>query len=133
MNPRLLLRAEGLAVFAGSTAAYFALDGSPWLFLLLLFAPDLSMAGYLAGPRVGSRLYNLGHTYVVPLGIAGFGLWLSVPVAVLVALVWTAHIGFDRLVGYGLKYPTSFGDTHLGRLAAREPPTEPVPDAETAD
>ena len=32
------------------------------------------------------------------------------------ALIWIAHIGLDRALGYGLKYATGFGDTHLGRI-----------------
>ena len=113
MNPRILLRAEGLTVFLGATAAFFGLDGPLWLYLVLALAPDLSMVGYAAGPRVGSYCYNAAHTYVVPLALAGIGLWASVPVALLVAAVWTAHIGVDRLVGYGLKHPDEFGHTHL--------------------
>lgn len=129
MNPRSLLRAEGLAAFVAATAAYFLwLDGPAWLFLLLALAPDLAMAASLAGPRIGSYGYNLAHTYVAPLAVAGVGLWLAAPAAVLVALVWAAHVGADRAVGYGLKYPSGFGDTHLGRVGAGaidEPTAEP--------
>ncbi|WP_435349143.1 DUF4260 family protein [Haloarchaeobius sp. HRN-SO-5] len=80
----------------------------------------------LAGPRIGSYGYNLVHTYVSPLALAGVGLWLTTPLAVLVALVWAAHIGADRLVGYGLKYPTGFNDTHLdesGTVPSNDPST----------
>jgi hypothetical protein len=83
------------------------------MFLLLLLAPDLSMLGYLMNPQVGSVVYNLAHTYVVPLTLAGIGLFASSPLCVLLALIWVAHIGMDRLLGYGLKYPTAFTDTHL--------------------
>jgi hypothetical protein len=121
MYPGITLRAEGIAVFLAATLAYFALEGSPWLFLALALAPDLSMLAYLAGPRVGSAGYNAAHTYVAPLALGGAGLWLSAPLAVSVALVWAAHIGVDRAVGYGLKYPTAFRDTHLARLSAAEP------------
>jgi hypothetical protein len=31
----------------------------------------------------------------------------------LLSLIWTAHIGFDRLLGFGLKYSNRFKDTHL--------------------
>jgi hypothetical protein len=129
MNPRTLLRAEGLTAFLAATAAYVALSGSPWLYLLLALAPDLSMLGYLAGPRVGSYVYNAAHTYAVPVGVIGLGVWTATPLATFVGLVWVAHVGADRVVGYGLKYPTEFGDTHLGRLAAAEdaPATEATP------
>ena len=31
-------------------------------------------------------------------------------------LIWLAHIGMDRAIGYGLKYPTNHKDTHLQRV-----------------
>jgi hypothetical protein len=31
-------------------------------------------------------------------------------------LIWCAHIGLDRAIGYGLKYGASFGHTRLGRI-----------------
>lgn len=122
LHPRPVLRAEGLAVFAGATAAYVALGAPLWLFLLLALAPDLSMLGYLAGPRVGSATYNAAHTYVGPLVLAAAGVSTGLPLATAVALVWAAHVGMDRGVGYGLKYATGFGDTHLDQLSRQEPP-----------
>lgn len=113
------LRLEGLAVLAAAVAMY-AHVGRGWgLFALLFLAPDLSMLGYLAGPRVGAWTYNLAHTYVAPLVLAAAALPLKAPVAGAVALVWLAHLGFDRMLGYGLKLPTSFQDTHLGRIGPR--------------
>ena len=110
------LRAEGLAVFAVALALY-ALSGGGWLLgVLLFFAPDLSFAGYLAGPRVGAVAYNLAHTYVSPAVLAGLGWMLAAPLLPILALLWAAHIGFDRMLGSGLKLPTSFHDTHLGRI-----------------
>ena len=113
---RLWLRAEGLAVFAVALALY-ALSGGGWLLgVLLFFAPDLSFAGYLAGPRVGAVAYNLAHTYVSPAVLAGLGWMLAAPLLPTLALLWVAHIGFDRTLGYGLKLPTGFHNTHLGRI-----------------
>ncbi|MEZ3117528.1 DUF4260 domain-containing protein [Halobaculum sp. MBLA0147] len=116
-TPTRLLRVEGLAAFVAATAAFAWLGGPIWLYVVLAFAPDLAMLGCLAGPRVGARLYNLVHTYTAPALLGGAGLVSGTPLAVLVALVWTAHVGADRLVGYGLEYPTTFGDTHRDRLA----------------
>lgn len=116
MHPRTLLRVEGFAVFLASTAGYFWLDGSIWIFLALALAPDIAMVGYLAGPSIGSMSYNLLHTYVLPVALGALGLWQSTEFLVLVALVWTAHIGADRAITYGLKYPTEFQDTHLNRV-----------------
>ncbi|QKY20974.1 DUF4260 domain-containing protein [Halolamina sp. CBA1230] len=124
MEPRTVLRLEGVAVFLAATAAYFAVDGPLWLFLVLALAPDLSILGYLAGVRLGSRVYNAFHTYVGPIALGTAGVVLGVPPASWVALVWAAHIGADRAVGYGLKYPIGFKHTHL---------STDVPVADTAE
>lgn len=116
MTPRTLLRLEGLAVAAAALGVYLALDGPLWLLAVLALAPDLSMAGYLAGPRVGADVYNAVHTYAAPLALAGLGVAFGVDLAVLGAVVWVGHIGADRFLGYGLKLPSGFGDTHLGAL-----------------
>ncbi len=115
-RPRVLLRLEGAAVLALAVAGYRASGGNWWLFALLLLAPDLAALGYLAGNRVGAATYNLVHTYVLPLALLGYGLWGASPLALSLALIWLAHIGADRLVGYGLKYPTGPKDTHLQRV-----------------
>jgi hypothetical protein len=116
---RTLLRLEGLAVFAVALAVYVHAGFSWPAFALLFLAPDLSMLAYLGGPRTGAAGYNLAHTYAlacVP-ALAGFAGGLSAAAAG--GLIWIAHIGFDRMLGYGLKYPTGFGDTHLGHLGRR--------------
>ncbi len=115
-TPGLLLRAEGTALFLVATAVYWREDHSWLLYLLLFFAPDLSMLGYLAGPRVGSYVYNVAHTTVLPIALGLYGYLGDTPLAVAIALIWLAHIGFDRVLGYGLKYPTEFRDTHLARV-----------------
>ena len=118
---RALLRVEGLLVLAAASAAY-AQTGSGWpLFAMLFLLPDLSMLGYLAGPQRGALVYNLGHSYVGPAVLAGMGWALAWPAVWPVALVWLAHIGFDRALGYGLKYTAGFRATHLGRLGERDP------------
>ena len=117
-KPGYLLRAEGALVLTVSFAAYHQLNGN-WLFFFLLFlGPDVFMLGYLFNARLGASFYNLAHTYLLPLllgAIAVFEQWHS---TLLFTLIWTAHIGFDRMLGYGLKYPTFFKDTHFQRLAA---------------
>ena len=115
--PRLLLHVEGFALFVAANVGYFAvLEGGWVLYLVLFLAPDLAMLGYLAGPRVGSFCYNALHTLVGPIALAGIAWWTAWPLGLLVALIWVAHIGFDRALGYGLKYPTAFQDTHFQRL-----------------
>ena len=114
--PRVLLRLEGLAVFIGAIAVYLDNDYSVLVLALLFLAPDISFLGYLAGPRTGSIAYNAVHTYVAPLALGTAGVIADSDVPVQVALIWSAHIGIDRLLGYGLKYPSAFGDTHLERV-----------------
>lgn len=110
------LRAEGLATFAAGLAAFLFLGGPWWAFVLLLIVPDVSMVGYLRGPRVGAIVYNVGHDLMTGVAIAAVGLALgSVPVAAAGAVL-VAHSGIDRMAGYGLKLPSSFKDTHLGRI-----------------
>lgn len=115
----MLLRMEG-AVLALVAVALFARTGTTWwLFALLLLAPDLGLLGYLAGPRVGAASYNLTHALVLPGLVGAGGWWIGSSTAVAVALIWIAHIGVDRVVGYGLKYETDFRDTHLQRVGGR--------------
>ena len=110
------LRLEGLAVLAAGLVGFLAL-GLPWYaFVLLLLVPDLTAIGYLRGPRIGAIVYNVGHDLLTGVAIAGAGLALgSVPVMAVGAIL-VAHSGMDRLAGYGLKLPSSFQDTHLGRI-----------------
>jgi hypothetical protein len=114
--PGHLLRLEGLALFVGALVVYFNQDFG-WLLLVILFlAPDLSFAGYLAGPQVGAWAYNALHTTLAPIALAIVGVLADTDWCLQVALIWLAHIGLDRLLGYGLKYPTSFKETHLQRV-----------------
>jgi len=114
--PRLLLHLEGLALLVAAVFVYFAQGRPLWAFLLFLLAPDLSAIGYVFGPRVGSVVYNLGHIIVWPLVLGLLGWRLGWSWATAAALIWLAHIGMDRLVGYGLKYPDAFKLTHLDKV-----------------
>jgi hypothetical protein len=113
---RTILRLEGAAAFAAAVALY-AHAGFSWpLFALLILAPDLAMLPYLIGPRAGAAAYNLAHTYALPLPLALAGFWFASPIVAALGLIWIAHIGMDRMLGYGLKYASGFADTHLGRI-----------------
>jgi hypothetical protein len=114
--PRALLRLEGLFVFVLSIALYARMDESWWLFAILFLAPDLSFVAYLAGPRVGAIAYNAVHTSAGPLLLVMAGLLVPYQLAVAIGLIWLAHCGIDRALGYGLKYEAGFGFTHLGRI-----------------
>ncbi len=114
--PHVLLRLEGLAVLLVAVTLYADQAYSWWVFALLLLAPDLSLAGYVAGTSFGSLGYNLVHTSTLPLLLATVSFVVGLPLGLQLGLIWLAHIGMDRAVGYGLKYPTSFKDSHLARV-----------------
>jgi len=113
---RLLLRLEGLSLLLVGLFAYAEFGGGWGVFALFFFAPDLSFLGYLAGPRVGAASYNSAHSLIGALGVLAAGIFLSVPAAVAAGIIWAAHIGFDRALGYGLKYSSGFGFTHMGKI-----------------
>ncbi len=117
------LRAEGLAVFLAALALYQTSGASWWLFAALVMAPDISMAGYLANTRTGALVYNLGHSYVGPMVLAVAGAFSGETLLTSGALVWAAHIGFDRMLGYGLKSVDGFKSTHLGQISGRTQPS----------
>jgi Domain of unknown function (DUF4260) len=114
--PRVLLHVEGAAVLALVVFLYAKNDESWILFAVLLLAPDVGMLGYLANRRVGAIAYNVFHAYPVPALVAALGVQTDRPMVIALGLIWFAHIGLDRMLGYGLKYPTDFKDTHLGRV-----------------
>jgi Domain of unknown function (DUF4260) len=113
--PKILLAMEGAALSAVALFVYPRLGGDWRLFAILFLAPDLTVFFYLFGPRVGAVAYNCAHVTFVPLVLAVFGFLSGKPLLTQVALIQLAHIGFDRALGFGLKYPTTFYDTHLGR------------------
>jgi hypothetical protein len=116
MRPAQLLRVEEAALLTATVLLYAHLHFSWVLFGVLFFAPDLFMLGYLVNPLLGSAIYNFAHTLTVPLVIAAIGWMQHQDVLLAIAIIWFGHISFDRLLGYGLKYPAHFGDTHLQHL-----------------
>ncbi len=118
-----ILRLEGTLVLVLAMLAYGAVLHGGWgRFAALFLLPDLSMLGYLAGRRVGAAVYNMGHSHALPVALLALGQLMAAPAASAAALIWIAHIGFDRMLGYGLKYPDSFGHTHLGFVGVRNIP-----------
>jgi hypothetical protein len=116
MSVRLALRLEGVAVAAAAVTLYVD-QGYSWLALVLLWlAPDLGALGYLAGNRVGAVAYDVMHFEGWPIALATVGVIADAGLAVQLALIWLSHIGIDRAIGYGLKYPSAFKDTHLQRV-----------------
>jgi hypothetical protein len=113
---KTLLRLEGLTLLAGTTTLYALWGGPWWLYAVLFFVPDLSFAAYLAGPKIGAWAYNAVHSTIIPMAMLTIGFGFAPPWVLSTALIWLAHIGFDRALGYGLKYSAGFGFTHLGRI-----------------
>jgi hypothetical protein len=117
-KPAILLRLEGACVFLLSLFLYRSAGGTWGLLFLLFLWPDLSMYAYWINVQAGSALYNLVHTDAAALTLAAVAPHQHNPSALDFALIWLAHIGLDRALGYGLKYPTFFKDTHLQHLDA---------------
>ena len=98
------------------TLLYAVWGGSWWVYAPLFLVPDLSFAAYLGGPRAGAIAYNAAHSYMAPMALMTSGFALASPLALSIAMIWLAHIGIDRALGYGLKYAAGFGFTHLGHI-----------------
>lgn len=115
--PRTLLQLEGAAIFASTVYLYRYKSLGSWpLFLGALLLPDLAMGGYLANTRVGAVTYNLLHTETPAVALLVAGLVSDWKEGMTAGLIWLAHIGMDRMFGFGLKYGDSFGHTHLGSI-----------------
>ena len=115
-GPKLVLRVEG-AVLLGASIAVFAVQGQQWwLYPALLLVPDIFMLGYLRNTKLGSVTYNLGHSYPAAAFVSALGFVLGSGFIIGLGAIWFGHIGLDRMLGYGLKYATSFKHTHLGDL-----------------
>ena len=117
--PRTWLRLEGLAAFIAGVAGYRLAGGDLVWLVPALLAVDLSMAGYLASSHAGAIVYNVAHNWFSALLVLGIGRFAGVPGLELAGWVLIAHVGIDRLAGYGLKYAPAFGDTHLGWIGRR--------------
>lgn len=116
---RGVLRLEALALLLAALALYARIDGDWLLFVELFLLPDASLAAYLFGSRTGALAYNAAHSTLGPLALGAFAATSGAPWALAVTLIWIAHVGFDRALGYGLKYASGFADTHLGRIGRK--------------
>ena len=128
-----ILRTEETAMAA--LGIYFLtihnLHLSVWIWLLLFFSPDISMLGYLVNAKVGAISYNIFHHKAIAIGIVGIGFFMKIEVVMVIGILLFAHSSFDRMMGYGLKYYSSFNDTHLGKI--KKDKTVVVRNANTAD
>jgi hypothetical protein len=115
-GPQRWLRLEAAVLLAGCLVAFSTTHRPWWLVAVAILLPDLVMVGYLGGTRLGAVFYNAAHSAPVPAVLIGLGWWQHEPLVLAIGLIWLAHIGMDRLMGYGLKYGDHFGHTHLGRI-----------------
>ena len=113
---KILLRLEGFTLFLGMILLYQVWGGSWWVFAILFLAPDLSFLAYLTDARTGAIVYNTAHSYMMPVALLTLGFAAAEPLTLSIAMIWLAHIGIDRALGYGLKYEAGFAFTHLGRI-----------------
>jgi hypothetical protein len=115
-----LLKLEEFFLFCLALFLFDKLEFSWWLYAVLFFSPDLSMVGYLAGPRTGAVVYNFVHHRALGIGLYMIGSFVGQPALQFTGLLLLGHSSFDRLLGYGLKYPDSFQSTHLGVIGRQK-------------
>ncbi|MFT2092517.1 DUF4260 domain-containing protein [Paraglaciecola sp. 2405UD69-4] len=113
-NLQWVLRLEGLGVFAASLIVFSGIDGNWLLFFAAFLIPDITLLAYLVNKNMGALFYNLSHSIIGPMLLVSFALLYDVPIGLTISCIWLAHIGFDRALGYGLKYQSDFNHTHLG-------------------
>ncbi|PWU70027.1 DUF4260 domain-containing protein [Gracilibacillus dipsosauri] len=116
MTINQVVRTENGVAFAISFYIYTQLDFPIWLFFVLLFIPDITMIGYAMNKKIGANVYNLGHSFVLPLLLVICYFLFFNEYLLLISIIWMAHIFMDRLLGFGLKYQESFNKTHIQRL-----------------
>lgn len=115
-RPGILLKIEFAVLFAATVLLYHHFHFSWLLFAILFLTPDPFMLGYLADTRTGPAIYNLGHIVVLPLVLFAAAYFAHHTILLAVAIIWLSHIAFDRMLAFGLKYPTAFKDTHLQHI-----------------
>lgn len=116
LGPSIFLHADGAVMLVSSLLVYFYLKGSWIVFILFLLVPDISLAGYLRNVKTGSIMYNLFHSYLGAAVLSLIGLFGNSLVLVQLGFIWFAHIGMDRMLGLGFKYPTTLKDTHFKHI-----------------
>jgi hypothetical protein len=113
-------RIEASTIFFVSLYLYWYLDFNLIVLILLLFVFDIFMLGYLFSARVGAYIYNFGHSMILPTIILAIGYVADIRLLIGFSLIWFAHIGLDRALGYGLKFTSGFKETHLGHIGKKK-------------
>jgi hypothetical protein len=116
-----MIRLENLALGLLALFAFHHFNGNWVMFAILILVPDVSFAGYLAGPKIGALIYNIMHNWILPSMTLAIGYVMQDINIIGIGLIWCAHVGIDRALGYGMKLPTGFKDTHLGRIGGDQP------------
>jgi hypothetical protein len=115
-------RTENLAIAATAVVVFVRLHFSWWWLPVFYLAFDLSAAGHLVDNRAGAVCYNLVHAYIAPAVLLLSYVVSATRWCALVGLLWAFHIAVDRVLGYGLKFASSFQHTHLGTIGKQRLP-----------
>ncbi|MDN3722760.1 DUF4260 domain-containing protein [Aequorivita sp. SDUM287046] len=110
------LKMEELAQFIFGIFMFSQLDFAWWWFPALLLLPDIGMVGYLINAKIGALIYNIFHHKAIAIVIGLIGFYSNNQILILIGIILFSHASFDRIFGYGLKYPDSFKNTHLGKI-----------------
>jgi hypothetical protein len=113
---KLFLRLEGLAVLLAAIYIYMLMEGNWLYFILFILVPDISMIGYIGNKKIGAFVYNMFHNLTLPLLLIVLGFFFDMELLAFAGVILLAHVGFDRLFGFGLKYESGFKDTHLQKV-----------------
>ncbi|GAA0871922.1 DUF4260 domain-containing protein [Gangjinia marincola] len=111
---KTLLNLEEIATLIFAILLFSFTDIAWWWYAALFLAPDIGMLGYLINTKFGAISYNLFHHKGVAFMVIAAGLYFLDEWLVLTGSVLLGHSAFDRILGYGLKYPDHFKHTHLG-------------------
>jgi len=113
---KTILKLEELGMLLLGIFLFSKLQFSWWWFLVLFLTPDLGMLGYLINSKVGSKMYNFFHHKGIAILVYLIGVYFNNQLIQLIGIMVFSHASFDRIFGYGLKYSSSFHDTHLGKI-----------------
>ena len=115
-KPIVLIKLEGLTIFILALVIYWQQSFGWTLFWSTVLLPDLALLGYLVNAKVGATAYNITHAKWLPSALAVVAIVASNALFSALALMWFVHIGVDRMLGYGQKYPEGLKVTHLGTI-----------------
>jgi hypothetical protein len=123
MKPGIIIRIENLLIAAFAAFIYYQLEPRLYLnfqrfylIILIWLSFDLSIAGYLINRKIGAYFYNIIHNYILAVSLLFASFIFMDSDFVVVGLILITHIGIDRFLGFGLKYPSDFKNTHIQKI-----------------